>query len=118
MTLVCVPTMTIGAQTDKTDTTTVVQIGYTKSDPNTVAGAIDKVTEKRMNKTVIDEHGNTVTDRTGQPLVYKPWEVKLDLSGSPYVETAGARMRKYSVDKYTQSEPCAEQRLLSTTKKR
>ena len=49
--------------------------------------------------TVIDEHGNTVTDRTGQPLVYKPWEVKLDLSGSPYVETAGARMRKYSVDK-------------------
>ena len=48
--------------------------------------------------TVIDEHGNTVTDRTGQPLVYKPWEVKLDLSGSPYVETAGARMKKYSVD--------------------
>ena len=24
--------------------------------------------------------------------------VQLDLSGSPYVETAGARMRKYAVD--------------------
>ena len=35
----------------------------------------------------------------GNQLVYHPWEVEMDLSGSPYVETAGARMRKYEVDK-------------------
>jgi hypothetical protein len=40
-----------------------------------------------------------VADRTGQPLVYYPDKVALDLSGSPYVETAGARMKKYAVDK-------------------
>jgi hypothetical protein len=49
--------------------------------------------------TVTDLNGTTVTDRTGQPLVYEPREVSLDLSGSPYVETAGARMKKYEVDK-------------------
>ena len=39
-----------------------------------------------------------VLDRLGNPLMYHPLEVKLDLSGSPYVETAGARMKKYEVD--------------------
>ena len=48
--------------------------------------------------TVSDTNGRVVTDRVGNPLVYYPWEVKLDLSGSPYVETAGARMKKYEVD--------------------
>lgn len=49
--------------------------------------------------TIYDLNSNIVTDRTGQPLVYYPWEVKKDLSGTPYVETAGARMRKYEIDK-------------------
>ena len=49
--------------------------------------------------TVFDLNGKVVTDRTGQPLVYYPWEVKKDLSGTPYVETAGARMKKYEIDK-------------------
>ena len=49
--------------------------------------------------TVSDLEGQPVTDRTGQPLAYKPEAVRLDLSGSPYVETAGARMKKYAVDK-------------------
>ena len=49
--------------------------------------------------TVTDLNGTTVTDRTGQPLIYEPREVSLDLSGSPYVETAGARMKKFEVDK-------------------
>lgn len=40
-----------------------------------------------------------VTDRKGSPLVYEPWQVALDLSGSPYVETAGARMKKYAIDR-------------------
>ena len=48
---------------------------------------------------VYDLNYKVVTDRTGNPLVYYPREVKMDLSGSPYVETAGARMKKYEVDK-------------------
>ena len=48
---------------------------------------------------VHDYYDNLVLDRTLSPLCYYPWEVKLDLSGSPYVETAGARMKKYEVDK-------------------
>ena len=48
---------------------------------------------------VRDYNGDLVLDRTGNPLCYLPWEVELDLSGTPYVETAGARMKKYEVDK-------------------
>lgn len=48
---------------------------------------------------VYDLDGKEVTDRTGQPLIYYPMEVEMDLSGSPFVETAGARMYKYEVDK-------------------
>ena len=47
---------------------------------------------------VYNTFGNLVTDRTGSPLVYHPMEVDMDISGSPYVETAGARMKKYEVD--------------------
>ncbi len=43
--------------------------------------------------------GKPITDRTGNPLKYEPEKVQLDLSGSPYVETAGARMYKYQFDK-------------------
>ncbi len=49
--------------------------------------------------TVTDLDDNIVTDRIGMPLVYYPSEVEMDLSDSPFVETAGARMRKYAVDK-------------------
>ena len=48
---------------------------------------------------VQDLDGIVVTDRIGNPLVYYPYEVDLDLSDSPYKEMAGARMRKYEVDK-------------------
>lgn len=48
---------------------------------------------------VTDLNGNLVKDRSGNALYYYPWEVEMDLSGSPYVETAGARMHKYEVDK-------------------
>ena len=44
--------MTANAQTEVSDTTTV-RIGYTKGDKNTFAGAIDQVTEERMNKGLI-----------------------------------------------------------------
>ena len=42
---------------------------------------------------------NPILDRMGQTLKYYPEEVEMDLSGTPYVETAGARMRKYQIDK-------------------
>ncbi len=48
---------------------------------------------------VTDLEGITVTDRIGEPLVYYPDQLELDLSDSPFKETAGARMRKYQVDK-------------------
>ena len=48
---------------------------------------------------VLDLNLEFVTDRTGNLLRYYPREVAMDLSGSPFVETAGARMKKYEVDK-------------------
>ncbi|MBO4827113.1 MAG: RagB/SusD family nutrient uptake outer membrane protein [Prevotella sp.] len=48
---------------------------------------------------VTDRNNNIVTDRSGNPLEYHPVMVKIDLSGSKYVETAGARMKKYDIDK-------------------
>lgn len=49
--------------------------------------------------TVFDLNGDTIRLDNGTPLVYLPWEVKLDLSGLPAEKTAGARMKKYEVDK-------------------
>ena len=48
--------------------------------------------------TVYGPNGQPVLDRHGNPLTYRPREVKLDLSDSPYLETAGARMFKYYID--------------------
>lgn len=47
----------------------------------------------------IDINNRQVTDREGKILIYAPWEVMWDLKGSPYLETAGARMRKYEMDR-------------------
>ncbi len=47
----------------------------------------------------IYENGEVVLmDDKVTPLVYYPWEVKLNLTGSPYVELAGARFHKYAPD--------------------
>ena len=48
---------------------------------------------------VYDRYGDIIPDRTGAPLTYYPYAVKMDLSYDPYVETAGARMKKYDIDK-------------------
>lgn len=48
---------------------------------------------------VTDLNGDTVYLSTGKPLIYSPWDVKLDLSGAANEQTAGARMKKYAVDK-------------------
>ncbi len=43
--------------------------------------------------------GSVVTLDNGQPLVYRPLDVQLDLTGTPYEKTAGARMAKYEIDR-------------------
>ncbi|MBR5199911.1 MAG: RagB/SusD family nutrient uptake outer membrane protein [Bacteroidales bacterium] len=48
--------------------------------------------------------GNQVLLHTGEPLVYMPMEVKLNLTASPYEKTAGARMAKYEVDRKSYSD--------------
>lgn len=48
--------------------------------------------------TVRDARGRLVTLDNGEPLVYRPLEVTINLTYSPYVQTAGARMKKYEED--------------------
>ena len=45
-----------------------------------------------------DYNSMIVKDRNGKPLKYMPKAIKMDLSDSPYMEMAGARMKKYEVD--------------------
>lgn len=45
--------MTIVAQTERLDTIPTVRIGYVSGSINTLAGAVDKVTEDRMNKGLV-----------------------------------------------------------------
>ena len=40
----------------------------------------------------------------GKPLEYMPLELKLNLTGSKYMKTAGARMAKYEVDRTSHSD--------------
>lgn len=48
---------------------------------------------------VYDWNGNVIKTDLGKVLAYFPWEVKLNLSESVYEKTAGARMKKYAIDK-------------------
>lgn len=43
--------------------------------------------------------GKAILLEDGTPLVYSPLEVSIDLSGSPYEKTGGARMKKYETDR-------------------
>ena len=45
-----------------------------------------------------------VTLDTKEPLVYHPLTMALDLTGEPYEKTAGARMKKYEVDRTAYSD--------------
>jgi len=47
---------------------------------------------------VYDMSGNQVLLDDGTPLIYEPWKVALDVSGTEWEKTAGARMKKYEVD--------------------
>lgn len=48
--------------------------------------------------------GNMIYLDNGDPLVYKPLELMLNLSDSPYKKTAGARVAKYEVDRTAYSD--------------
>ena len=48
---------------------------------------------------VVDLNDMPVLDRTGKPLCYYPTEVDLEILDPQYIETAGARMKKYQIDK-------------------
>ena len=48
---------------------------------------------------LVKENGQQIYEDDGRtPLVYHPWEVALDVTGSPYEKTAGARLHKYAND--------------------
>ncbi|MDH6303951.1 hypothetical protein M2459_000282 [Parabacteroides sp. PF5-5] len=48
---------------------------------------------------VYDLNGNVVRLDNGSILAYLPWEIGLDISGTASEKTAGARMKKYAIDK-------------------
>ena len=48
--------------------------------------------------TIVGLDGWPIFDRSGKEFEYVPEAVELDLSSSPFLETAGARMHKYDVD--------------------
>ena len=48
---------------------------------------------------VLDLNGDTVRLDTGQVLEYLPWKVDVDISGKSFEKVAGARMKKYAIDK-------------------
>lgn len=47
---------------------------------------------------VYDLKGNVIRLDDGTILEYRPWEVGIDISDTPYEKTAGARMKKYAID--------------------
>lgn len=52
----------------------------------------------------VEVDGSYVTLDDGTPLEYKPLAVERNLTASQYIETAGARMKKYEVDRTAYSD--------------
>lgn len=52
----------------------------------------------------VEVDGSYVTLDDGKPLEYKPLAVEQNLTASQYIETAGARMKKYEVDRTAYSD--------------
>lgn len=48
--------------------------------------------------------GKIVKISDSEPLVYRPLEIRENLTGSPYRQTAGARMKKYEFDRQAYSD--------------
>ena len=76
---------------------TVLAYGYGTDD-------VDARFEKNFYAGVVVVDGKTVMMDNGKPLEYMPLALKLNLTGSPYVKTAGARMAKYEVDRTSHSD--------------
>ena len=76
---------------------TVLAYGYGTDD-------VDARFEKNFYAGVVEVDGKPVMMDNGEPLEYFPLELKLNLTGSPYVKTAGARMAKYEVDRTSHSD--------------
>ena len=53
---------------------------------------------------VVDLDNKPIPDRTGKPLRYYPEEVKMEIIDPRFIETAGARMKKYEIDKNATKE--------------
>ena len=65
---------------------------------------VDARFDKNFYAGIVEVDGKTVMMDNGEPLEYHPLELKLNLTGSPYVKTAGARMAKYEVDRTSHSD--------------
>lgn len=76
---------------------TVLAYGYGTDD-------VDARFEKNFYAGIVEVDGKPVMMDNGQQLEYFPLELKLNLTGSPYVKTAGARMAKYEVDRTSHSD--------------
>ncbi|MGI6222755.1 MAG: RagB/SusD family nutrient uptake outer membrane protein [Prevotella sp.] len=48
--------------------------------------------------------GSIVYLDNGEPLIYRPWAVAVDLTGNEYEKTGGARMWKYEIDRTAYSD--------------
>ena len=71
---------------------TILANGYGSDNPDTRL-AINFFTGK------VSVDGKEVMLDNGQPLEYMPLEVERNLTRSPYIKTAGARMAKYEIDR-------------------
>ena len=76
---------------------TVLANGYGTDD-------VDARFEKNFYAGFVEVDGKPVMMDNGQQLEYFPLELKLSLTGSSYVKTAGARMAKYEVDRTSHSD--------------
>ena len=71
---------------------TVKTFGYGTSN-------VDKRYAYNLYSDTVRVDGNIIYLESGKPLVYMPLAVELNLTNSPYIKTAGARMAKYEVDR-------------------
>ena len=60
---------------------------------------VDKRYTYNLYSDTVRVDGNIIYLESGKPLVYMPLAVELNLTNSPYIKTAGARMAKYEVDR-------------------
>ena len=60
---------------------------------------VDKRYAYNLYSDTVRVDGKTILLENGKPLIYMPLAVEMNLTYSPYIKTAGARMAKYEVDR-------------------